>query len=96
MGIAIVTGAAGLIGAECVRRLAAEGLDVVGIDNDMRAYFFGREASTAWSRAQLEIERSWISPRVYRHSGCRSLKRRVCSIWHGYFRHRAYGRPALA
>jgi len=54
MGIAIVTGAAGLIGAECVRRFAAEGLEIVGIDNDMRAYFFGREASTAWSRAQLE------------------------------------------
>jgi CDP-paratose 2-epimerase len=54
MSIAIVTGAAGLIGAECVRRFAADGLDVVGIDNDMRAYFFGREASTTWSRKQLE------------------------------------------
>jgi len=62
MSIAIVTGAAGLIGAECVRRFAAEGLEVVGIDNDMRAYFFGRDASTAWSRSQLEA-----TIRSYRH-----------------------------
>jgi CDP-paratose 2-epimerase len=29
-------------------------LDVVGIDNDMRAVFFGPEASTAWTRHRLE------------------------------------------
>ena len=39
MSVAVVTGSAGLIGAEACRRFAAEGLDVVGIDNDMRAYF---------------------------------------------------------
>lgn len=54
MAIALVTGSAGLIGAEAVRFLAEKGLDVVGIDNDMRAYFFGAEASTDWSREQLE------------------------------------------
>lgn len=53
MSIAIVTGAAGLIGAEAVRFFADKGLDVIGIDNDMRAYFFGAEASTEWSRNQL-------------------------------------------
>ena len=41
MSIAIVTGSAGLIGAEAVRFFAAQGLDIVGIDNDMRRYFFG-------------------------------------------------------
>lgn len=55
-------GSAGLIGAEAVRFFAAEGFDVVGIDNDMRATFFGKEASTDWSRQQLEAE----VPR-YRH-----------------------------
>src|SRR5579872_146987 len=54
MGVAIVTGSAGLVGSEAVRAFAREGLDVVGVDNDMRAYFFGAEASTAWNRAQLE------------------------------------------
>jgi CDP-paratose 2-epimerase len=46
MGVAIVTGSGGLIGSESVRHLVESGLDVVGIENDMRAYFFGPEAST--------------------------------------------------
>ena len=46
MSTAIVTGSGGLIGSESVRRLTAEGFDVVGIDNDARASFFGPEAST--------------------------------------------------
>ena len=54
MAVCIVTGSAGLIGAETVRAMAAKGLDVVGIDNDMRRYFFGAEASTAWNRKLLE------------------------------------------
>jgi CDP-paratose 2-epimerase len=62
MSIIVVTGSAGLIGAESVRFFAAEGFDVVGIDNDMRAVFFGKEASTAWSRQRLERE-----VRNYRH-----------------------------
>jgi CDP-paratose 2-epimerase len=47
MSIAIITGSGGLIGSEAARAFAAEGLDVVGIDNDMRAKFFGESASTA-------------------------------------------------
>ena len=42
----IVTGSAGLIGSETVRHFAADGVRVLGIDNDMRAKFFGAEAST--------------------------------------------------
>jgi len=47
MPIAIVTGSGGLVGSESVKRLAAAGWDVVGIENDMRSRFFGPEASTA-------------------------------------------------
>ena len=50
MAIVVVTGSAGLIGSETVKRFHGEGFDVVGIDNDMRAYFFGNEASTSWNR----------------------------------------------
>ena len=60
--VALVTGSAGLIGAEAVRFFADKGLDVIGIDNDMRAYFFGSEASTKWSRGLLEAQVS-----SYRH-----------------------------
>ena len=56
MGVVLVTGSAGLIGAETVRRFAAEGHTVAGIDNDMRAYFFGQESSTKWSRERLAAE----------------------------------------
>jgi CDP-paratose 2-epimerase len=53
MGIVIVTGSAGLIGSEAARHFAAKGFEVVGIDNDMRAVFFGEEASTSWMRDDL-------------------------------------------
>jgi len=56
MAIAVTTGSAGLIGAEAARFFASRGLDVVGIDNDMRRVFFGEEASTIWSRRRLEAE----------------------------------------
>lgn len=52
----VITGSAGLIGAEAARFFADKGMDVVGIDNDMRAYFFGPSASTDWSRKKLETE----------------------------------------
>ena len=54
MRVAVVTGSAGLIGAETVRFFADKGFKIFGIDNDMRKYFFGDEASTAWSRKNLE------------------------------------------
>ena len=56
MSIALVTGSAGLIGSETSRSLSARGLEIVGIDNDMRAEFFGLEASTAPTRTRLEQE----------------------------------------
>jgi CDP-paratose 2-epimerase len=54
MNVALVTGSAGLIGAESVRFFAGKGYQVVGIDNDLRKSFFGEEASTRWSRERLE------------------------------------------
>jgi CDP-paratose 2-epimerase len=49
----IVTGSAGLIGSETVKRFAKAGARMVGIDNDMRAQFFGAEASTKKIRDDL-------------------------------------------
>ena len=54
MSVVLVTGSAGLIGSEAVRYFAAQGHDIVGIDNDMRKVFFGDEASTTWNRLRLE------------------------------------------
>jgi CDP-paratose 2-epimerase len=54
MAIVVVTGSAGLIGSEAARHFAAKGFEVIGIDNDMRAVFFGAEASTAWMQEDLK------------------------------------------
>ncbi len=56
MSTAIITGSAGLIGSEATRHFAAQGMEVVGIDNDMRAAFFGPEASTEWNSQKLRSE----------------------------------------
>ncbi len=56
MGVALITGAAGLVGGEAARLFAARGLQIAGIDNDMRAYFFGAGASNAGNRRRLERE----------------------------------------
>ena len=44
--IAIVTGSGGLIGSQAVKFLHDKGFKVIGIDNDMRSYFFGKDSST--------------------------------------------------
>jgi CDP-paratose 2-epimerase len=52
--VAIITGAAGLIGSEAALHFGGLGLDVVGIDNDMRQVFFGADGSTEWNRRRVE------------------------------------------
>ncbi len=60
---ALVTGSAGLIGSESVRFLAEKGFEIAGVDNNLREYFFGTEASTDWNRKRLEEK----FPLQYRH-----------------------------
>ncbi|NIA13285.1 MAG: NAD-dependent epimerase/dehydratase family protein [Nitrospiraceae bacterium] len=62
MGVVVVTGSAGLIGAQTVRRFAEKGATVAGIDNDMRAYFFGEDGSTKRNADALQRELT-----AYRH-----------------------------
>ena len=54
MKTVLVTGAAGLVGSEAVRFFTAQGYKVVGIDNDMRRYYFGTEAATTDNLARLK------------------------------------------
>src|ERR1700722_10416225 len=53
MFIVIITGSAGLIGSESVKRFADGGYTVAGIDNDLRQWFFGKQASTLGNRQKL-------------------------------------------
>lgn len=54
MNIALVTGSGGLIGSESVRFFTSRFDLIVGIDNDMRSYFFGEDASTNWNVNKLK------------------------------------------
>jgi CDP-paratose 2-epimerase len=54
MSVTIITGSAGLVGSEASSFFAEQGMDVVGVDNDMRRRFFGDEASTRWNRQRME------------------------------------------
>ena len=54
MKVAIVTGSSGLIGGDSVEFFTKKVDLVVGIDNNLRAYFFGPESSTDWNRDRLK------------------------------------------
>jgi CDP-paratose 2-epimerase len=58
MSIAVVTGSSGLIGSETVEFLHAQGMDVIGIDNHLRSYFFGADGSVEWNTARLTAKLS--------------------------------------
>jgi CDP-paratose 2-epimerase len=50
---ALITGSSGLIGGQAVEFFSDKFDTVIGIDNDMRQVFFGKEASTAWNGERL-------------------------------------------
>src|SRR5258706_10538683 len=50
----LITGSSGLIGSESAKFFGELGFEIHGIDNDMRKYFFGEEASTKWSTRKLK------------------------------------------
>ena len=52
----LVTGSSGLIGSEVVRHFNKEGWKVYGVDNNMRADFFGEKGDTRWVQQQLVKE----------------------------------------
>ena len=49
----LVTGSSGLIGSEAVETFDRQGHQVVGLDNNMRAVFFGPGADTTWNLRRL-------------------------------------------
>jgi CDP-paratose 2-epimerase len=64
MNISIITGSAGLIGNESVRFFSDKMDLIIGIDNDLRAYFFGKDASNELNRNELKR----IIPNYLHHS----------------------------
>lgn len=54
MNIALITGSSGLIGGESVEFFASKFDLIIGIDNNLRLYFFGEDGSTIWNKNRLE------------------------------------------
>ena len=54
LGKVLISGCNGLIGSQCVSYFHDCGYDIIGIDNDMRSYFFGSEASTVFTGKSLK------------------------------------------
>ncbi|MBV8900425.1 MAG: NAD-dependent epimerase/dehydratase family protein, partial [Verrucomicrobia bacterium] len=50
----LVTGSSGLIGGEVASFFSGEGWEVHGIDNNMRAEFFGPQGDTSWNTQRLQ------------------------------------------
>ncbi len=50
----LVTGSSGLIGSEAVEYFDRQGHQVIGVDNNMRAVFFGPPGDTLWNLERLK------------------------------------------
>jgi CDP-paratose 2-epimerase len=55
MSIALITGSAGLIGSQACDFFNKRGYRIIGIDNDMRSYFFGEDSSTKKSLDSIKF-----------------------------------------
>ena len=53
MSVILITGSNGLVGSESVNFFCDKGYKVIGIDNDLRGFFFGKNASTKWLKKVL-------------------------------------------
>ena len=53
MSVVLITGSTGLVGSEAVKFFCEKGFDVVGIDNNLRKFFFGKDGSTSWVKNRL-------------------------------------------
>ena len=53
MSVVLVTGSCGLVGSESVKFFSSKGFDVIGIDNNSRLNFFGKDGDTTWIKNNL-------------------------------------------
>ena len=54
MSVALITGSCGLVGSEAALFFSKKGFDIVGIDNNSRKFFFGKDGDISWVRAKLK------------------------------------------
>ncbi len=54
MKIALITGSCGLVGSESSIFFSKKGFKILGIDNNLRKFFFGKEGDISWVKKQLK------------------------------------------
>lgn len=62
MEIVLITGSSGLIGGEAVEFFSSKFDLIIGIDNNLRSYFFGEDGSTLWNQNRLKTQFSNFRP----------------------------------
>ena len=72
MSIAIITGSGGLIGAESVKFFSKKLDKIIGIDNDLRQYFFGKLASV---KTNINLLKKEIKNYSHQHIDIRNNKK---------------------
>ena len=59
MSIVLVTGSNGLVGSESAFFFLKKGFNVIGIDNNLRKKFFGKDGNTLWVQKKLNENRRY-------------------------------------
>ena len=60
MKVIIITGSCGLIGSESVKFFSKKKYLIIGIDNNLRKYFFGKDGNTDWQLFNLKKIKNYI------------------------------------
>ena len=60
MKICIITGSNGLVGSSAVNFFLKKKFKVIGIDNNLREYFFGKDGSTSWVKKINKKNKNFI------------------------------------
>ena len=56
MKIALITGSCGLVGSESVDFFIKKNFHVLGLDNNLREFFFGKNGSTIWLKEKIKTK----------------------------------------
>ena len=54
MSVALITGSCGLVGSESSIFFSKKGFEIVGIDNNARRFFFGKDGDVSWVKTKLK------------------------------------------
>ena len=71
MSVALITGSSGLVGSEAVKFFCDKGFDVVGIDNNLRKFFFGKDGDISWIKKKQKPKRPRVQFESVKYRGLR-------------------------